>query len=205
MPRGEFDDVINFDIPQPHVGFDSLWDQDTKPKNRRWNRTLNASVDADMYEAVQNLVASNKLPFGGSVGDFLRHAVANNIEALRDFLDKDTKILWSVLQATQRRLTAERYVVTAEEQVKAAVELLETWSAAREWQAIANDLTFHTSQIKQLPQASWRRRVANEWMISQAMVEMMALWASDMADEDATSYNTVQGLWAEMFWLAEKG
>lgn len=202
----EFHDLVFDELPSVRgERFDSLWDTDTKDKKRKWNRHLNAPVDADMYEAVQDLVANPKLPFGGSVGDFLRHSVASTIASLEEYLNKDIKILWSVMQATQRRLTAERFVVTAEEQVKAAVELLEVWTTTGEWNAIHNDLVFHMDQIRQMPQAGWRRRVANEWMNNQPLTQLMAAWEEDMQNEAADVYNKIAALWGEMYWLAQKG
>jgi RNAse (barnase) inhibitor barstar len=166
--------------------FESLWDE--KPNTRKWNRRLPISMDADMFEAVQDLIANKDLPFKGSAGTFGRHAVASTILALQNYLSKDVKTLWAALQTNQRRLTAERYVVVAEDQVKEAAELLAVWTASGDWDAVLNDLTFAANHIDDLPQAAWRKRVAHEWLINPDVLELLKVWEESMANESPESW-----------------
>src|SRR5690242_1661567 len=172
---GEFAAEIYSNLPDINVGsFDVLYDD--KPRNRRYNRTLSIPVDADMYAAVQDLIANKDLPFQGNMAAFGRHVLASGIDSLRLFLDKDVRTLWSALQASQRKLTAERYVVTSEEQVKEAAELLESWTEAHEWEAVLYDLSFAAQHLDDLPLPAWRRRIANEWLTNRDIKRLLTAW-----------------------------
>lgn len=178
----EFEQEIYYNLPKMHVdSFDSLYDD--KPRNRKYNRTISTPVDADMYAAVQDLIANKELPFQGNMAAFGRHVFAAGIESLRLYLDKDVRTLWSALQSSQRKLTAERYVVTIEEQVKEAAELLEAWTESHEWSAVLYDLSFAAQNLDELPQAAWRRRVATQWLTNRDVKRLISVWQEVMPEE----------------------
>lgn len=199
---GEFDHEIFKNLPDMKVDvFDVLYDD--KPKNRRYNRTISIPVDADMYVAVQDLIANKDLPFQGNMAAFGRHVFAAGIDSMRLFLDKDVRTLWSALQSSQRKLTAERYVVTAEEQVKEQAELLEAWTDAHEWDAVLYDLSFAAQSIDDLPQPAWRRRVANEWLTNRDLKRLLSAWQELMPVEAPETWRKVTKIWTHFRRIAE--
>lgn len=197
-----FEEDIYHNLPKMNVeSFDTLYDD--KPRNRRFNRTLSIPVDADMYVAVQDLIASKDLPFQGNMAAFGRHVLAAGIESLRLYLDKDVRTLWSALQSSQRKLTAERYVVTVSEQVKEAAELLEAWTEAHEWDAVLYDLSFAAQNLDELPLPAWRRRVANEWLTNRDVKRLLAVWQELMPEESPETWKKVIKIWRHLGRVAE--
>ena len=199
---GEFDSEIYSHLPAVRTeGFDVLYDE--KPRNRKYNRTLSIPVDADMYVAIQDLIANKDLPFQGNMAAFGRHVMAAGIDSMRLFLDKDVRTLWSALQSSQRKLTAERYVVTAEEQVKEQAELLESWTDAHEWDAVLYDLGFAAQMIDDLPQPSWRRRIAREWLTNSDVKRLLAAWQELMPEEAPETWRKLVKTWNHFRRVAE--
>ncbi len=192
---GQFDDEIKYGLPSLKGvdNFDVLYDE--KPHNRRYNRTLSIPVDADMYVAVQDLIANKDLPFQGNMAAFGRHVLAAGIDSLRLYLDKDVRTLWAALQSSQRKLTAERYVVTAEEQVKEAAELLEAWTQSHEWDAVLYDLSYAAQALEDLPLAAWRRKVANEWLTSRELKGLLSVWQELMPEEAPETWRKIVRVW----------
>ncbi len=182
--------------------YDVMWD--TRSKNRRFNKRVpSTAMDADMFQAIQDLLMNKNLPYAGDIGAFGRDAWASKINSLQGYLSNDSRTIWAALQAIQRRLTAERYVVLIDEQVKEAAELLGAWTAAKEWEAVASDLEFILSQMGDFPNASWRRRVANEWLGSFPLQELMKVWEEDMSVEDPKAWARVVKVWTEFQRLVE--
>lgn len=198
MPRArEFQELIYEVLPDMGpADFTSLYEE--KPNSRKWNRHLTTQVDADMFVAAQELASHKDLPFQGNMSALGRHVWAAGIESLRLFLDKDTRALWSALQATQRRLTAERYVATAEEQVKEAAELLSGWTGAHEWDAVYNDMAYALQAIEDLPTQAWRRRVAKMWLISPEVRKLLAGWEQVMNEEAPNIWRRIAGILERM-------
>lgn len=199
---GEFDQYVVSTLPSMKLDdFSTLYDD--KPSSRKFNRTISTPVDSDMYAAVQDLIANRDLPFAGNMAAFGRHVFAAGIDSLQLFLDKDVRTLWSALQSSQRRLTAERYVVTAEEQVKEAAELLESWTDVREWDAVYADLSFAAQAITDLPIPAWRRRVANEWLSNREIKRLLATWQELMPEDSPETWRKVINVWNMFRRIAE--
>lgn len=188
----------------PTIGaptFDTDWG--VKAKNRRFTKGTRTAMDADMFQLVQNLLMHPSLPFSGDIGAMGRHAWASLIESLKAYLNAENKTMWSAIQSTQRRLTAERYVTTIEEQVKETADLLSSWTAAREWTAVADDMVFALKQLDDFPSAAWRRRVANEWLGNFQIQQLMKVWEDDMAQGDDQSWDKVVMVWREFQRIVE--
>lgn len=199
---GEFDDELYHSLPSMNVeNFDVLYDD--KPRNRRYNRTLSIPVDADMYAAVQDLIANKELPFQGNMAAFGRHVLAAGIDSLRLYLDKDIRTLWSALQSNQRRLTAERYVVTAEEQIRESAELLERWTEAHEWDAVLYDVSYAAQSLDDLPHPAWRRRVAKEWLSNADVKSLLVSWQTLMPEEAPETWRKLLKTWNHFRRVAE--
>lgn len=202
----------NFDSEEYIVGhlprvrgatFDSLYD--SKPDDRKWNRNMSWSTDADMYSAVQDLIAHKDLPFNSNLSAFMRHAVAATIESLKLFLSKDTRTLWSAFQASQRRLTAERYALVAEEQVKEAAELLEQWTMAQEWDSVYDDLAYAMQMIEELPLPAWKRRMAKAWVQNPAILRLLLGWQDRMAEQAPAVWKKTRAIFDQLSSIASSG
>lgn len=192
MAEDFLEDQIYRNLPRPRSdNFDILYDE-AKPNERKYNRSLHINLDSDTYAAMQDLVANKELPFSGHLAAFVRHCLAAGIDSLHQFLSKDTRTLWSALQASNRRLTAERYAVTADEQVKAGAELLEAWSQVREWGTVAADVLWVKEMIEDLPYPSWRRRMATAWLQNPVVVKLVLSWQDSMGVEEPEEWKKVQ-------------
>lgn len=181
--------------------YDVMWD--TRAKSRRFNKSVRTAMDADMFQAIQDLLMHKQLPYAGDIGAFGRDAWASKIASLQKYLSNDTRTIWAALQAVQRRLTAERYVILIEEQVKEAAELLAAWTSAKEWAAVADDLEFIYAQMDNFPNVAWRRRVAHEWLSNFAIQQLMEVWQEDMAVDDVNAWNRVVAVWTGLQRLVE--
>lgn len=163
----------------PIANFEIMYD--AKPKNRRYSKGIRTAMDADMFQAIQDLLLHKDLPYAGDIGAFGRDAWATKIKSLEGYLGPDARSVWSALQSIQRRLTAERYALTIENQVKEAAELMAQWTLAGEWDAVCVDLEFVVQQLEDFPVPAWRRRVAREWMTNAQIQQLLTIWQEDMA------------------------
>ena len=198
-----FDEYIRPDLPVIRADrFTSLWGE--KDPKRRFNRSVPTPMDADMFQAIADLAVNPNLPFNGHVAELGRHVWAAGIESLSNYLSKDTKTLWSALQQIQRRLSAERYAVTAEEQVKEALEMLATWTQSAEWSAVRDDLVFVANQIGDLPSPAWRRRIAREWMTHPTFHSLIKGWEEVMPQEAEETWKQVKAAIEQLQRLAEE-
>lgn len=186
------------DIPSP--SHDLMWD--VRPKAKQYNKSVRTSMDGDMFQAIQDLLMNKNLPYAGDISAFGRDAWASKIESLEKYLSKDGRTLWSALQAEQRRLTAERYVVVIKDHVKVAAELLVEWTLAEEWDAVVADLEHARAQVEEFPVPAWRRRVAKEWLSSQAVQNLLEIWQVDM---DQGALERVNKVWSYFQRVSEAG
>lgn len=198
---GEFEEYINSHLPAANASaFDVMFD--VKPKNRRLTKSVRTPMDPDMFQAIQDLLMNKQLPFAGDIGAMGRHVWASGIESLKDYLTSDARTVWSALQSIQRRLTAERYVVTIEDQVKEAAEMMAAWTLAQEWGAVASDLEFVVQQLEDFPSPAWKRRVAREWMTNGTIQQLFKIWEEDMAGSPA-EWGRVERAWKTFQRLTE--
>lgn len=196
-----FDDDLQTPLDTMPLTWDIMYD--AKPKSRRYSkRSPGFGMDADMYQAIQDLLANKSLPYGGDIGAMGRDAWAHLINSLDTYLTSDARTVWQALQSAQRRLTAERYVVLVETQVKESVDLLASWTDTQEWGAVAGDLEYALAHIADFPPA-WKRRVAAEWLGNYHAQQLMQVWAEDMALSDPAAYERVVRVWREFQSLVE--
>jgi hypothetical protein len=200
MVLPKFDDDIYDGLPAAHVDFDAMYD--VKETKTKYTKGLRTAMTNEMYQCIQDLLANKSLPFGGDTGMFGRHVWGAGIESLKSYLSPEARSHWAALQGIQRRLTAERYVITIEEQVKEAADLLASWTSGQEWDAIAADFDFILGQLEAFPQAAWRRRVAREWMGNEQIQAMMELWAEDMAPANPDAWERVVKVWHKLEGVA---
>lgn len=182
--------------------FQSLWGE--KDPKRRFNRSVTTAMDADMFQAIADLAVNPNLPWNGHVAEMGRHAWAAYISSVDHFLSKDTKTLWSALQRIQRRISAEMYAVTAEEQVKEALEILTVWTQSAEWSAVLDDMQFMVDAISDLPSAAWRRRIAREWSTHPQFHTLIREWEEAMRTEASETWVVVKKAIEQLQEMAEQ-
>ena len=203
MPKRDFvDDYVRDELPIIHADkFNTLWGE--RDPQRRFNRTLSTPVDADMFQAAAELAIHPSLPFNGHMADLGRHIWAAGIDSLESFLPKDSKTLWSALQRIQRRISAEMYAVTAEQQVKESLEMLAVWTQAEEWNAVLDDLLFMTTALHDLPSQAWKRRIAREWATHPHFHQLIQLWEEVVPQEAPETWAKIKGAIEQMQAMVE--
>ena len=189
----EFADEIYKGLPRPETDVTgSLWD--VPPSNKKYTRSWPGSVDAEMYQVLQNLANNPKLPFQGNGSALTRHALAAAIESLSDQLEDGLDTMWERLRTQQRHLTNERYALHIEEILDKQVEFLREWSLASEWEAVLQDLTLADRQMIRYPNMWWRRRAVQGWLKHKGVRSLLEMWEDRMQAESPEAYAKVRRL-----------
>ena len=172
-------------LPEVNTKFDALF-VDGTTSERKYSKTLTTSIDADMYAALQALVHDPRLPFNANMAAMVRHCLAAGVESLRMFLNQDEKIAWEILRDEQRRMTTELYSVTIEKQLDTKIELLEVYTAAKEWQQVYEDLTFAARSMKDFRTEDryLRTKIAQGWMSHPGLRRLRRTWQESLAHEN---------------------
>jgi len=190
---GMFDEEIYKGLPTPRVDAEStLWD--VPASQRKYVRNWPANVDADMYQALQELAHHRDLPFQGNQSALARHCLAAGIESLRAQLGDGTATMWERLRTQQRHLTNERYALHIGEVLDKQVEFLREWSISGEWRAVQEDLILADNMIKGYPNPWWRRRAVQGWLSHSGVRALMEMWQDRMRNEAPEVWADVQKL-----------
>ena len=199
MPLGKSDEQFH-GLPHPTVNMtDTLWI--TQDNNRKFTRKWPSNIDADMYQALQDLTHDPRLPFQGSGSALARHFFAAGIESLRTFLSADVDVMWRRLLIGRRHLTNEQYVLEIEEQIDKQVDHLRQWSIAGEWETVYSDLQQQAEFIDGFPTPAWKRRAAQGWLKHKGLKTLLKEWETRMQDEAPLVFDKVREVfryWEEL-------
>jgi len=169
--------------------YNMLTDEDSSP--RKYNRTLSFATTAEMYQALQDLIAHKDLPFNGSMSAALRHAAAVFIEVNDQFLSDDQRTIFRSLMEQQRRLTRERIIITIDEVIDQQVDHLRFWSHRGKWNLVARDIARFVNEIEEYREPEWREAAAEAWLHNAGVKQLMRLWADKMHEESPESWRKV--------------
>lgn len=202
----DLDQEIFRSLPKVHGDrFTELYD--VGPEGRKYNRGLTIQVDADMYLLLQALAHHPRLPFQGNMSAMGRHAYASVIESLTAYLEDGGRTTWEGLRRGQQRLTYERYVVSIEDQLDTQVEMLEAWTASKEWAQVARDLETALDTVLSFPEQdrAWRTRAAQGWLKHNGVRRLYNLWEDTMKEESKGSWKRVEAVFGKMREIAGVG
>ena len=199
---GEWKDEIYRSLPLAGVDLDkALYGE--PPDNRKYTRSVTINMDVDMYELLRTLAHHIDLPFNGNLNSLGRHALATFIEGLQKYLDGNGVTMLRKMEEAYRRQTTEMYVVMIDEHLSAQVDILQAWTASREWETIYQDLAVAAKAIDDFPHRAWRRRAALGWLQQPGVQGLLLGWEQTMKQEAPGVWQRVVELFGH--WEEEAG
>ncbi len=167
--------------------------EDTPPSGRKYTRQIPVSVEPEMYDLIRDLAHHPDLPFNGNMAAFGRRAFRDLVTGTQKFLADDRKSLQAHLRGLQRRLSAERYVVSTDEMLDTQATNFKVLTTSRDWSWIEDDLEQWIERLNDMP-PRWRRMVASRWNRHEGLETLVSVWAREIHGDDPATWARVQGL-----------
>ncbi len=167
----------------------TLYDKPTS--GRKYNKSLTANVDTELYEIARDLAHNPNAPFNGSVSTMVRHFIVHGVEELQEWLSDADRTMLRLLKDLHRRQTTEEYILTLASKLDTQIEIMQAWTAAHEWQAVFADLQVLTETVRRFPERAWRTRAAKAFLSHGGMKRLQRTWGETMKEEDPATWEKV--------------
>lgn len=179
------------------LNIDTLWD--AIPDGKKLGNRVGVRLPLDLYNVIcGGLINNSALPFSGSLEQFITYACAETADNLKNFLDSGHRSMLHGVRQMQKHLSAERWVITIEEQVNQQVDTLKVWTAVQEWPSVIYDLHTWAGMIDELPEKAWRARAARTWMTNRGVKELRNIWVGEMPGEEYRKVEKIFVHWEQL-------
>ena len=180
--------------------FDRMYD--VPVSGRRFSRSIHFQLDSDDYQAVQDLSHHPGLPFHGSLSALMRHYTGSGNRSLRESLRPERRGQWEVYEEAALHWTNERHITTIHEQIDVGVDVLSVWTMAREWVAVANNISFVAENIRSYPNPVWRTFAARGWTQHTGVRRLLHQWEEQMRTDAAEQWSRVLAAYEDLVVLS---